>query len=132
VLHFIYKLLVTTGSSEEISLQVMEDKVFRNGLICGQGTLGHCEGTWDGVVVAKDPRTVGIGESVLDLTSTISSCDQGFWQGTEMNSIGGSHHTYDRWTSSRCLSNSDMVTVASLRDVLLADSFVGDILACLC
>jgi hypothetical protein len=50
----------------------MEDEVFKNGLTCGQGTLGHCEGTWDDVIVAEDPRTVGIGENVLDSISMIS------------------------------------------------------------
>lgn len=107
----------------------MEDEVFRNGLICGQGTLGHCEDTWDDVIVAEDPRTVGVGESVLDLISIISSRGHGLWQGGGMSSIEGSHHTCDRCISPRCLSNSDIVTVTLLGNTSFADSLDGDILA---
>jgi hypothetical protein len=45
-----------------------------------------------------------------------------------MNSIEGSHHTCDKWISPRCLSNSDMVTVALLGNVSFASALDGDIL----
>ena len=46
-----------------------------------------------------------------------------------MNSIEGSYHTCDRCISSRCLSNSDIMTVTLLGNASFADSLDGDILA---
>jgi len=46
-----------------------------------------------------------------------------------MNSIEGSYHTCDRYISPRCLSNSDIATVALLRSASFAGSLDGDILA---
>lgn len=107
----------------------MEDEVSRNGLICCQGTLGHCEGTRDNVIVAEDPRTMDVSESGLDLISITSSHDHQFWQGRGMNAIEGSYHICDKCVSSRCLSNSDIVTVTLLGNASFADSLDGNILA---